>query len=414
MCTGENDDFCPEVPDEPAEAAPAQAVESPEETYLHRRKFLKAAAIGTAAAAFINKGASFGPLGAYADVVTGVNCTANDVRISGPGIIVGEPCDCTGTFDAEVHFTVINGTGTDRYCVTVHLCAGTTSTGVIVPARDIVIGTVGPGSHEVTAIIEDYPCGAGSVCFGAAGSGEDGGFAKGEKCPTGQCCTIISWNVRPNDPCPLAHADIIKSKCRAQQVCIVGRGGSTLDCDTSATGVQTDCAVACGSTTTLRLCTTSPASFGPFTFTLGGQSFGPTTDTCHDFTVGPIAEDTCFTGTVTDNTNCAKPSNEVCLTVGAITPDLHMAGGSNCDGLLTFSTTVEGFEGCTLAYTIDEVDAADTESDTLIVRVNDDGTLTYRNLDGECHAIGVTATCGGCNGSASTSVTQCVTTTQPC
>src|SRR6266498_5902888 len=98
---------------------------------LNRRTFLAAAALASAAAAPVQKtgsglsGVRVGPLPAFADNLSGLNCTANDVRIVGPGIILNEPCDCTGTFNAQVQFRVINNTGTTRYCVKVHFCPGT-------------------------------------------------------------------------------------------------------------------------------------------------------------------------------------------------------------------------------------------------------------------------------------------------
>ncbi len=210
MCTDDSPEISAETIDEPIGVTPQAATAPPPNPHWRRRTLLKAAALSTAA---------YGLLGklnvASANVITNVNCTANDVRISGPGVVINEPCNCPGTFTAQVKFRLINNTGTDRYCVTVHLCDGTSSSGVAFPARDIVIGTVAPGTHDLIAEIPNYPCGAGTICFGEAGSGADGGFAKGETCPTGKCCTVISWNVRPNDPCPLPHEDIIKSKCRA-------------------------------------------------------------------------------------------------------------------------------------------------------------------------------------------------------
>src|SRR6266508_4073281 len=361
------------APAEPAEIKPEAAAETTSKWGLNRRKFLTAAALGTAAATFLNKGSGgvlrLGPASALADVVTNVNCTANDVRISGPGIIINEPCTCTKTctrsdgttyacFDAQVKFNLINNTGTDRYCVTIHLCPGTSSSGVSFPAQDIVIGTVGPGPHEIIATIPNYPCGAGTVCFGAAGSGEDGGFAKGETCPTGQCCTVISWNVRPNDPCPLPHSDIIKSKCRAQQVCIQGRGITTLDCNTSLSGVQTNCAVPCGGTTTLQLCTTSDASLAPFTFSLTSSPAttisAPTgSANCRTYTVGPITQTTTFTGTVTDKDGCAKSATVTLTTTAVAARQLSGALDAGCTGSSTF--TVANCDA-SVNYTYQEVD----------------------------------------------------------
>ncbi len=362
----------------------------------NRRTFLKAAALGAAAATFIKQDSGgnwgLGVSSALADVVTNVNCTANDVRIIGPGIIINEPCDCPdGKFNAQVKFRLNNNTGTDRYCVTVHLCAATSSSGIAFPAQDIVIGTVGPGTHDLIATINDYPCGAGKVCFGEAGSGEDGGFAKGETCPTGKCCTVISWNVRPNDPCPLPHENIIKSKCRAQQVCIVGRGTTTLDCNTSASGVQSTCAVACGGTATLRLCTTNDASYGPFTFTLGTQSHGPTLDTCHDFTVGPLtAASTSFTGTVTDASGCAK-SASVTLTTTPI--EVTSASGTPpacAGGNTTLKACASGGGEVTYAFSEGTTSLGSVKSSTGC------GELSVA-LGSGTHTIKVVATnAGGC------------------
>src|SRR5262249_29525364 len=162
----------------------------------------------------------------------------------------------------------------------------------------------------------------------------------------------ISWNVKASDPCPDTTPPI-KSKCRHQQVCIVGRGRTTLDCDTSASGVQTNCTVQCGSTTTLRLCTTSDASFAPFTFTLNGQSFGPTPATCHDFTVGPITSTTSFTGTVTDKDGCAKSASVTLNTSAVATPQLSGALNAGCTASATF--TVANCDS-NLTYTFQEVD----------------------------------------------------------
>jgi hypothetical protein len=100
--------------------------------------------------------------------------------------------------------------------------------------------------------------------------------------------------------------------------------------------------------------------------------------------------------------------------VASIIPTISV-DKSNCNGVLTISTSVPGFSGCSFAYTIDGSPAVNANTDTLLVRVNNNGTLSYRNLDNVCHRIGVTATCGSCTGSASTTVKQaCVVTTTDC
>jgi hypothetical protein len=382
-------------------------------TASSRRTFFKSAALGTAAAAMYTGGRmAFGPLTAYADNLSSLNCTANDVRIVGPGQIINEPCNCSGTFNAQVRFRVVNNTGTTRYCVKVHFCPGPLPGGGNFDPGDVLIGDIPAKSDAFyTVTIPNYPCGAGLVCFGACGTGTDPdtglpdcSFAKGEACPTGACCTTISWDVNPG--CPTR---VISSKCRHQQVCIQGRGRTTLDCDTSATGVQTSCPVECGATTTVRLCTTEAASFGPFTFVLHvpgqpDQTFtgaGP----CHDFTVGPITDTTTITGDVTSNDGCKK-SASVTLTTSPITVTLGVSGGATCNsGNLTFTAST-GKTGCTYQFKVDGTVVQNTTANTYSYPADPDGV---------CHTVSVQATCGGCvSNTASQTVSQCVTTTTPC
>src|SRR6266498_1811228 len=96
------------APNEPADLAPEAAAETTAKWGLNRRKFLTAAALGTAAAAMLNKGSGgylhLGPASALANDLSGNSCTAGDVEIVGSGIVVNEPCICSpgGTFSAVV------------------------------------------------------------------------------------------------------------------------------------------------------------------------------------------------------------------------------------------------------------------------------------------------------------------------
>jgi hypothetical protein len=386
-CQSTSDDFCPDVPESTDPIADVTIKDA-----LPRRTLLKAAAVGTTVAAIAGRD-FFTPAPALADDLSTFQCTANDVRIVGAGQIINEPCNCTGTFNAEVAFTVENNAASERGCITLHLVPA----GGLGQIDVILQGTIaGKTTQTMTGFINNYPCGAGFVCFGSAsGDGR-------RRCEAGECSTV-SWTVPGQDTCPPDKQ--ISSKCRHQQICIQGRGSAGIDC--------VACQVDCGGNGTVRI--SAIGGVGPFTYGLSdGQSFGPTSDTSHDFTVGPITTSTNVTGSVTDGSGCVKSTVQATLTPNAITPSISAAGDTDCDGVLTFTGSAAGFTGCSFAWTIDTVAASNTETDGLVVRVNADGTLGYRNLDGTCHTIGVTATCGSCIGTASTTVTQCVTTTVDC
>ena len=316
-----------------------------------RRTFLKAAALGAAAAAVVGRSGGgslrLGASSVSAHPLSQFQCTANEVRILGTGLVINEPCNCTGTFNATVLFNVQNIANSARNCITLHLCPVTLPDGTVFDPGDIVLQGSIPGktTQVMTGMINNFPCGAGLICFGTAVEEGRG------RCELGTCCSTITWGVPGQDTCPPNR--FISSKCRHQQICIQGRGTTTIDCDLTTSGVQSNCAAPCGATVTLRVCTTNPAGLGPFTYTLSdGQSFGSTADTCHDFVVGPITEDTTFTATVTDKDGCAK-SAEVTLTTTAIDTPLLTAGAADCDGNVTF--TVENCDA-SLTYTYQEVD----------------------------------------------------------
>jgi hypothetical protein len=396
--------------DEAHAITPAPVAESDAQPIWARRSFLKAAALGTAAAALISKspgGLRLGPLPVAADDLSTFQCTAGDVEILGTGQIIDEPCSCTGTFQGTVRFQVRNNANSDRGCITVHLANGVDidltleGTDPTNPVNRII-----PGKQTkfMTGRLT-FNCGAGLVCFGEQSDGRG-------RCDPGKCSTV-TWTVPGQDTCPPTRQ--ISSKCRHQRICIQGRGTTTLDCNTGTDGVQTACQVNCGATTTLRLCTTSGTDLGPFKFKLDDGAFSDaTTDTCKNFTVGPLtAPSTSFTGTVKDASGCEK-SATVTVTTTAVTPTITLANENPCNGVLKFSVP----QTCSsITWTIDDVAAANTSTDDLLVRVNADGTLEYRPFENpnKCHKIGVTATCGGCTGTNTKRVQQgCVTTTVDC
>jgi len=409
-----------EVSPDDISASGVTASEEGVKSQWDRRTFFKAAALGTAAAAMYEGGrAVFSPVVAYADNLSSLNCTANDVRMTGPAIILNEPCACTGTFNAQVQFSVFNNAAATRYCVTVHFCPVTLPDGTIFDLGDVKIADeiAGKTTQTYTVPIANYPCGTGLLCFGAAGPDPDGGFPKGAACPPGACCTTISWDVNPG--CP---SRVISSKCRHQQVCIQGRGRTTLDCDISAIGTQTNCPVECGATTTVRLCTTEAASFGPFTFVLHvpgqpDQTFtGP--GPCHDFTVGPITDTTTVTGDVTSNDGCTK-SASVTLTTSPISVSLDVSGEETCNsGVLEFTATLGAAcpAGGQFQFSVDGAIVQPTPTVADPNPFGADNTYTYpADPDGTCHTVSVIGKCGACVSEAdSITVSQCVTTTTGC
>jgi hypothetical protein len=390
-----SDDFCP---DEPVTSPEEEALAGGELTgqSLHRRSLLKAAAVGGTVAAFA---VHHGITPAEADDLSTFQCTANDVRIVGPGIVLNEPCGCSGSFAAQVSFTVENNAASDRGCITLHLVPVTLPNGSVFDPGDVSLGGSIPGktTQTMTGTIQNYPCGAGLICFGSPSA--DGR----RRCDAGTCATV-SWTVPGQDTCPPDRQ--ISSKCRHQQICIQGRGAASIAC--------VDCDVDCGGAGSVTVSTT--AGVAPYTYALSdGQTFGPVNDLSHTFEVTGLTSSTNVSGSVTDGGGCTTSTLAVTLTVNAITPVISISGDENCDGLLTFTGSAEGFEDCASTdWTIDGAAAADTETDALIVRLNSDGSLSYRNLDGACHTIGATVTCGGCSGTASATATQCVTTTVAC
>jgi TAT (twin-arginine translocation) pathway signal sequence len=379
-----------------------------------RRTFLKAAALGTAAAALWQKGPglSFGPAAALANDLSEFPCTANDVQIIGTGQIVNEPCNCTpgSTFTAVVAFTVKNIAAARRYCITLHLVPDGT---VFTEPFDIILhntptgGTstiAGKTTTTMYARIENFPCNVGLVCFGIAVPEGTG------KCDPGTCSTV-AWSTTPGDAnCTSPDQSPPHGQCRHQQICVQGFG-ATLTC-------TTNCTPTCGEQSVLTACVSGGTP--PYTFVLHAddgspdQTIGPTSNTCVTFTV-TVTGTVKYTLTVTDSTGCSRTASTT-LTAQAINVTLAVAGAADCSGLLVFTPTVTPPGNCTFTYKLDGVPLVASETDVLVVRLNTPtaGKLTYRNLDGVCHRITVTATCGTCTDTASKTVQQCVTTTANC
>jgi hypothetical protein len=359
-------------------------------------------------------------------------CTANDVEIVGSGLVINEPCTCPagGTFSATVRFVVRNNTNTGRYCVSLHLVPD----GVVLAAPfDVVLRDVNGSStasgrsggepyHDTVMYgsIPGFPCTTGMVCFG----GND--VVSGKCAPLG--CSTVSWNTSPGQSaCTTADQNPPGGQCRHQRVCIVGFG-ATLAC---ATG----CNVTCGGTSTLTACVVAPASRGPFTLEVQGddgsalQSQSTVGDasgtTCLTFTVSPTkSPSTTYTLTVRDAAGCtrtATASIAVTVTTVAITPP----AAPGCNGILTYSAAVSGLTGCSFSWSVDghplKMFLTGAADDARVARVSGTNfcTFEFRALDGVCHSVEVAASCSAsgqapCVARASTTATQCATTSQGC
>jgi len=359
------------------------------------------------------------PQAAWANDLSNLPCTAGDVEIVGNGTIVNEPCTCTGTFSAQVKFTVRNNTSTGRYCIALHLVPD----GVVLTAPfDVLLKTqagssTAPGKTdtEMFGTIPNFPCAVGAVCFGSTGT------TKGKCSPN--TCTTVSWSTSSTAAgCTSPDQTPPGGQCRHQQVCVTGYG-CTLSCPTSG------CAVACGASATLSACVQAPLSRGPFTLDLDGDDGSHQEQTtngdasgtkCLDFTVSPTAT-TKYTLTVTDKDGCTRTASRT-LTVSGVTVSITEPSSTPpCTGILRYSASVSGGTGCTFTWKIDDKSLADFISgagtnDAAVATVS--GTsgekLDVRDLDGVCHTISVSSDCSGCKGTASKTFKQCVSSTLSC
>ncbi|HET9325918.1 MAG TPA: hypothetical protein VFQ05_04030 [Candidatus Eisenbacteria bacterium] len=371
------------------------------------------------------------PGNAFANDLSTLPCTAEDVEIVGSGIVINEPCSCTpgSTFNATVQFTVRNNTSTGRYCISLHLIPdGVVLTQPVdVVLRDINGVSTAPGKSGgarykdtiMYGTIPNYPCNAGITCFGSAG------VVRG-KCSPGEC-TTVSWNTSNGAAtCTVADQSPPGGQCRHQQVCVIGYG-ATLQC-------TANCNVSCGNSATLRACVVGPMDRGPYQMTLVGDdgssatqsTFGDASGTaCLNFTVNPTkSPTTTYTLTVTDKNGCTRTATAsvgVTPTTATITPPAN----PGCNGVLVYTASVSG-QTCSFTWTVDGQSlatflAGGGADDARVARVSGTGSTTFafRALDGACHTIGVTASCPNgnqtpCTATASTKVKQCVGNTTNC
>jgi hypothetical protein len=433
------------APIEPAELKPEAAAETTPKRGLNRRKFLTAAALGTAAAALLNKGGGgylhLGPASALADDHSTEPCTAGDIEVGETGIILNEPCTCApgSTFNAVVQFQVTNKTGAGRYCIALHLpsAGGVASQDVILyttQACALSGGGTGcsstvPANSTITmfGLIKGVPCSAGKVCFSTGTPNNRG------KCSAPNTCVTVAFSTTPNAAgCTLDSngnaPNFPNGQCRHQQICIVGFG-ATLTCTAG-------CTPSCGGQATLQACVTADASRGPFSFKLDGSDGSTQTisnvpgdasgTTCVNFTV-TVTQNTTYTLTVTDKDGCTRTAQTSLSATPVAKPILNRTGPdcagnatitvTNCDASLTYTwydngVLISGASGCTLtqqfapgshSITVTASNAGGTctaTSDANVFTVNPAVGVTLVQTSAPCSGVvTLTATGSGGNGS---------------
>jgi hypothetical protein len=382
----------------PAETASLPANEAPPKSGWSRRAFFQAAALGAAAAAFLD-GKHFVPSIAFADDLSGLPCTANDVTI-GVGNVSNEPCTCgTETFGAQVTFPVMNNTGSFRYCVTLHLPQSqvTLADGsvVTIPAASLPLGDAPPNQvTNLTATIPGFPCNApGLVCIG----GQSGTVIRG-KCAAGQCATV-AWNTSSNSACPDPSPP--GGQCRHQAICIQGFGVA-LNC-------VAGCPPVCGGQVTLRATVTPPVGATSFDYTLekdgvAVHTFPNVASTTQDFQVQVTDASASYTVTITAHggslNGCSRDSQPVVLTTSVAAKPTLSAGTAACDGTVVFSVT-----NCApgLTYSFKEINCTTSAVVGTLTGNNGGCSLTHKfSQDGANHCVVVTVS----NGTAACDVTS--------
>jgi hypothetical protein len=317
MCTGNDDDFCPE---ETTDAAVAPEPDQVEELTgpMPRRSFLKAAAAGAAGLGAI--GLSKFTVSAHTD--TSSSCTAGDIEVTG-GTIINEPCSCTtgGTFEAIAAFQVTNNNNAARNCITLHL-----GTGGSLAGRDYLLvdsagssNISGNGTSKVMfANLGILPCNFGRECY--AGS-------------------VVAFRTAQNQQNPTCDGPLTRypgGQCRRLEICIIGFSASLV--------CATTCDALCGGSLNLVASATggTAGATNLYTFSLTDPN-GTVVETRtgvtspQTFTVASVINGT-YTLTVTDSKGCTRTATRA-LTTTSIAKPVATAGTPNCDGLVNYAVT---------------------------------------------------------------------------
>ena len=419
-------------PNEEAEAAMEAEEEGVLGTPWTRRTFLKAAALGTVAAAVFNKGpgASFGPAAAWANDLSNSPCTAQDTFLVGSGLVVNEPCVCTGTFNAVVAFELHNGTGTNRYCLALHIPAGSG-----IPAGDYILNTeddgsgtstLPPGTHTMFGFFPNFPCNTGgtAVCVGPLDSSGNPTVVRG-KCDAGTCATL-AWSTSPNAAgCTTADQSPPGGQCRHQGICIQGFGITATCADGSCNArslTNNCCSVNCGASLNVKITVSgqsgTPCASPP---TVSVKRPGATT-----FTNVTLNSSGCYVdsspvqGTYTFRaTDCHGCTRDTTLAVCVAQPTIGAPSlvANPCDGKAKFraGTVTGGTAPFTFKFSLDggaDVNGTGTNGDEFVYSPS----LVSGGLDTSCHSLVAKVTdANGCTATSSaTTFSQCVSTTTGC
>jgi hypothetical protein len=376
---------------------------------LSRRTFLKAAALGTAAAALLQKDAlgnfSLGSLPAYADDLSTLGCTANDVRLVNSTITINEPCSCSASSCSLVNvsaaLTVTNTAGSARYCAYLHLCPVSTvigsCTATLTFAPILIAQTLQPKALTIVSTTFQWMCGLGTVVVGSDALPHGNNLT----CPTGSCCNVVTWQVPGASDAPTCSnavtsgAKYNNSKCGFQPVTLVGRSLG-LNCVT-ASGA-TACQASCGATVVL-VATASPAGTYPYTFcsVVAGVTACASATTNPTLIASPTTDTTYIVGA--NILGCPTSTTLVVIAVPALAAPSLTTSTADCSGCVTVTASVSG--ATTFCFSSP---AALTTTPICVKATSDIASVTfcYSNATTSSPVISVTATSsGGCTNSNS-------------
>jgi hypothetical protein len=382
MCTEDNPDFCADVPDEPT-TTDAIAAETTPVSGLRRRTFLKAAALGGAAAVLSNRRFS-----ALAHTDTKSSCTAQDIEVTG-GQIINEPCEGGAEFfDAIAAFTVSNHNNAARNCITLHLGFG----GTLGEQDFLLFDNDGSSSISGNGTSKTMYAHLGTI------SGEFG-----VECYPG---SVVAFRTAKNQSDTTCDGPTVKypgGQCRRQDICITG-----FDADLECVGGS--CAVPCGGTLSLQASAEggTQGSNGTYTFVLTDPNgveagrIGPASSP-QTFAVSGAIEGT-YTLTAIDSNGCWRTAS-VPVTTTEINAFLSAVAGG-CEGSVTFTASTDGGAACNYQWLVGEDEVQNGASDTFTYDPVQLGTL-----DGGTRVVTVHASCGGCEAGASASISSCATST---